>query len=381
MSESNNNIPVPIDPNSENEMVVAGKTANAAASNYLFVDYMQRRAKKTIETHRAGLLLWVEYLAQIGAGGNILEQAEHWALGRFTNEEIAAFEKYADSQACLIDLVYAAHFCQQSPESWRGVTWGLVEGFVKWLLSQGYSVSTVNNRLSVIKVYSRLATKAGSILPTEYALIREVRGYGVTEGKRVDKKRPYNRIGHKKEEAIVLSAEQARRLKYSHSPTPQGIRDQLLIILLLDLGLRASEVAALRVEDISESGHVTVYRQKTDTTDRMTLTSDLKDALRAYQPHQRAKGVLLRGSKKNGKLTENNMSVRAIGNRVKILGRDILGVWDLSPHDLRHTWATRAAQNSNPFALRDAGGWSNMQTPSRYVERSQVVNEGIQLDY
>jgi hypothetical protein len=29
------------------------------------------------------------------------------------------------------------------------VTWGIVEGFVKWLLNEGYAVTTVNNRLSV----------------------------------------------------------------------------------------------------------------------------------------------------------------------------------------------------------------------------------------
>jgi integrase len=75
------------------------------------------------------------------------------------------------------------------------------------------------------------------------------------------------------------------------------------------------------------------------------------------------------------------MSARSIGGRVKILGRDILGLWELSPHDLRHTWATRAAKNSDPFTLRDAVGWTNMHTPGRYVERSKVVNEGIRLDY
>jgi hypothetical protein len=47
-------------------------------------------------------------------------------------------------------------------------------------------------------------------------------------------------------------------------------------------------------------------------------------------------GILLRGSRKNGKLTSQVMSVRAIGGRVKILGRDILGLWELSPHDLGH---------------------------------------------
>lgn len=151
--------------------------------------------------------------------------------------------------------------------------------------------------------------------------------------------------------------------------------------LLLDLGLRASEVATLTVEDMSEPGYVTVYRQKTDTTDRMELTADLLVALADYERYMRKNGTLLRGSRKNGKLTNQVMSVRAIGARVKILGRDILGVWELSPHDLRHTWATRAAKGSNPFVLRDAGGWTNMQTPGRYVERSKVVNEGIRLDY
>lgn len=154
-----------------------------------------------------------------------------------------------------------------------------------------------------------------------------------------------------------------------------------MICLFLDLGLRASEVATLRVEDFAEAGYVVVYRQKTDATDRMALSPDIWQALADYKLYLREEGILLRGSRKNGRLTDQVMSVRALGARIKILGRDILGTWELSPHDLRHTWATRAAKGSNPFVLCDAGGWTNMQTPSRYVERSKVVNEGIRLDY
>lgn len=124
----------------------------------------------------------------------------------------------------------------------------------------------------------------------------------------------------------------------------------MLLSLFLDLGLRASEVAALRVEDFAEPGTVIVYRQKTDSVDWMELTRDILQALAAYEPYLRQSGVLLRGSRKNGKLTNQNMPVRA-------------------------------AKGSNPFVLRDADGWTNMQTPSRYVERAKVVNEGIQLDY
>jgi integrase len=365
----------------KSDLTRAGEAANRAATDYIFADYRQRRAKKTIRTQTAALLLWVQYLAEVGAAGELLAEAEDWAMTHFDDTGLGELIKYAESQQCSLPIIYGAHYCQYMPAAWQGVTWGLVEGFVKWQLHHGYSLASVNNRLSAVKVYVRLAAKAGVIPPAEHALIREVRGYGSTEGKRVDEVREQVRVGHKKEEAIVLTAEKARQLKTQHPPTPQGVRDRLLICLLLDLGLRASEVAALTVEDLAEPGYVTVYRQKTDTTDRMGLTADLLVALADYDRYMRKSGALLRGSRKNGKLTNQVMSVRAIGARVKILGRDILGIWELSPHDLRHTWATRAAKESNPFVLRDAGGWTNMQTPGRYVERSKVVNEGIRLDY
>ena len=364
-----------------NRLSDAGEAANRVAADYLFDDYRQRRAKKTLRTQTAALQLWVQYLVEVGAAHDLLVEAEAWATAYFPQKEQDIFRQYAASQPDSLPITYGAHYCQHVPAAWHGVTWGLVEGFVKWLLTQGYSLASVNNRLSAIKVYARLAAKAGVIPPTEQALIREVRGYGRTEGKRVDEARLKTRVGNKKEEAIVLTAVQARHLKTNHPPTPQGIRDRLLICLFLDLGLRASEVAALRVEDLAEYGYITVYRQKTDTTDRMELSADIWQALAAYEPHLRERGILLRGSRKNNKLTDDVMSVRAIGTRIKILGRDILGLWELSPHDLRHTWATRAAKGSNPFVLRDAGGWTNMQTPSRYVERAKVVNEGIKLDY
>jgi integrase len=370
-------------------LTAAGRAANRAAAHHVFADYRQRRATKTLRTQRAALMLWVTYLVEVGAVDELLAEAQAWAALNSDGEEREAFTAPANkerncctaSQASTLPIIYGADYCQSAPAAWHGVTWGLVEGFVRWLLRQGYSVASINNRLSAVKVYARLAARAGVIPPDEHALIREVRGYGETEGKRVNERRVKSRVGHKKDEALVLTAEQARLLKTQHTSSPQGIRDRLLICLLLDLGLRASEVASLRVEVFAEPGYVTVYRQKTDSLDRMELSADILKALIAYAPYGRKEGLLLRGSRKNEELTDQNMSVRAIGGRIKILGRDILGLWELSPHDLRHTWATRAAKNSDSFTLRDAGGWTNMQTPGRYVARAKVVNEGIKLDY
>jgi integrase len=282
-------------------LTAAGRAANRAAAHHVFADYRQRRAEKTLRTQRAALMLWVQYLVEVGAGNELLAEAEAWAEANSDGEEWEAFtgpansarDRSAASQASTLPIIYSAHYCQSVPAAWHGVTWGLVEGFVRWLLNQGYSVASINNRLSAVKVYARLAARAGVLAAEEHALIREVRGYGGTEGKRVDARRTKSRVGHKKDEALVLTAEQARLLKSRHAPTPQGIRDRLLICLLLDLGLRASEVAALRVEDFAEPGHVTVYRQKTDSVDRMELSADILKALVAYAPYQRKEGLLL----------------------------------------------------------------------------------------
>lgn len=367
--------------NEAHDLAAAGQIANQTASDYLFADYQRRRAKRTAKTQLAALLLWVQFLHEIHAAADLFVASQQWAQHNLSAVEKDQCIEYATLQQQPLAFVHSALYCQRVPAAWQGVTWGLVEGFVKWLLNTGYSIASVNNRLSAIKIYTRLAAKAGVIPPTEQALIREVKGYGLTEGKRVDEARPRTRIGYKKEEAIVLTVQQAKLLKTQHPPTPQGIRDRLLICLLLDLGIRASEVAALTVEDFVEPGYVIVHREKTDTVDRMGFSRDIMQAMAAYKPYLRPQGTLLRGSRKNENLTDQVMSVRAVGSRIKTLGRDILGIWELSPHDLRHTWATHAAKKSNPFALRDAGGWTNMQTPGRYVERSKVVNEGIQLEY
>ncbi|HIP71614.1 MAG TPA: site-specific integrase [Anaerolineae bacterium] len=322
-----------------------GQTANNIATEHIFEDYTSRRSQQTRRTQAAALSLWSDYLDHVS----------------FPAGTASAY--------------------QSDPAAWQGITWGLVTGFVRWMLQRGYSINSINNRLSVVKTYANLAARAGVIPITEHAMIREVSGYSRAEAQRLDETRPQTRMGRKKAGAIVLTGEQAALIKAAHPATPQGIRDRLLAALLLDLGLRAGEAAALRVADFSEPGFVTVYRPKTDTVDKMELTMDLMQALADYAAYAPQDGRMLRGSRKDGRLTNDGLSARAINARVRLWGRDIVGVKSLSPHDLRHTWATRAAKNSSIFALRDAGGWSNMQTPGRYVERSQVVNEGIQLDY
>ena len=90
-------------------------------------------------------------------------------------------------------------------------------------------------------------------------------------------------------------------------------------------------------------------------------------------------GPLLCGFRKNGTLTESGMNRHAISKRVRKLGEDI-GIDGLSAHDCRHYWATQAVhKGTDIIALRDAGGWSSLAMPSRYVEAGIIANSGVKL--
>ncbi len=264
-------------------------------------------------------------------------------------------------------------------DAWRPVTHGLVAAFVERQLQDGYAIASIARQLSTVKKRANLAYQAGALTFEQHALMRAVTAPTGTEGKRIDTQRAVTRRSTKKPEAVTLTPNQVAALKVQPD-TPQGRRDAVVVSLLLELGLRVGELCALRVESF-DGDTVKVYRKKVDMTQTHRLTADALAAVRRWLATDAPKtGPLLRGSRKGGSLTHAGLTERAAYDVVQRCGAAI-GVDDLSPHDLRHTWATRAAAGSNVFALRDAGGWASLDMPNRYVAAGAVANEGIVLRY
>jgi integrase len=342
-----------------NPLALAGQVANGIAARSVFADYQARKAANTLRRQANDLALFAEYLGTAGLNP-----------GDFEND----------------------------PQAWHGITWGLVEGFSRWQLQAGYSVSSINVHLATVKSYARLALKSGALNTTEFAMIMTVKGYSHKESKRVDEQRQAaelpTRKGAKKAAAVSLTPEQAARLM-SQPETPQGRRDALLMCLLLDHGLRVGEVVGLQVGDFdlspksgdAKAGTLTFYRPKVDKTQTHKLTPQTLQAARAYLTKDApAIGCLWRASasKKDGKgaagtLTGQGATERGLTKRVNVLGQAV-GVVGLSAHDCRHYWATQAARNHTPIdRLQDAGGWSSPAMPLRYVESAKIANEGVKL--
>lgn len=343
----------------DSALTLAGQVANQIAGAGAFTDYRARKADNTIRRQNNDLALLAAFLRSLGLDpGNLATD----------------------------------------PEAWRGMSWGFVAGFVQWLLRAGYAVQSVNVTLSTVKVYAGLAAQAGALKAEELPLIKAVKGYKRSEGKHIDELRATTRRAvrsngaraYKKPEPISLTPDQAGALK-ARPDTPQGRRDRLILCLLLDHGLRVGEVAGLTVDNFDlRAGELRFYRPKVDKVQTHRLTPDALAAVRAYLAHDApALGPVLRGSRKGkgskhiepggGVLAAQGMSARAITQRVKDLGA-LLGISGLSAHDCRHYWATQAARHGTPLdRLQDAGGWSSLAMPARYIEAAKIANQGVKL--
>ena len=327
----------------------AGQAANEAAQKNIFTDYQARKSENTLKRHRADLARFVDFLSFAGV-----------ACGDLKND----------------------------PEAWRGITWGLVEAFQKWQLGEGYAIGTINARLSTVKNYAKLSAKAGVIDTGELALIKTVSGYSQKEQKHINTKRKGAGIStrrengsRKKKEAVSLTVAQAKEM-LNQPQTDQGRRDRLLLAIMLRLGLRVGEVAALQVADFDlKAGELKFYREKVNKTQTHKLDPMTLDAAKEYIIQDApAIGTLWRGSVKGHGLGKQGMSKRAITKRVKFLGAKA-GAVGLSAHDLRHHWATQAARNNTALdRLQDAGGWASLAMPSRYIEAAKIANQGVHLD-
>lgn len=297
----------------------AGAVANAYAAADVFDDYRRRKSANTRRRHDADLAAFAAYL---GAAG-IDAEAE-----RLTTDASA----------------------------WAGLTWGLVAGYRRWLLAEGYAVTTVNQRLSTVRVYARLAHQAGVIDVAEQSRIAGVTGYAHHEARRLDEDRPAARRGAKKAEAVLLTLDQARRLKRD------GLaRDRLMMCLLLDHGLRVGEVALLTAANI-DGAELVFYRPKVDVTTRHTLSADTQAALDA--------AALPLG-----------LGERSITRRVAALGAAI-GVEGLSAHDCRHYCATNLARSGTSIdAMLAFFGWSSASTAMRYIERQANASASVKQTF
>jgi len=140
-----------------------------------------------------------------------------------------------------------------------------------------------------------------------------------------------------------LSPEEVQRVLARCPSTPRGLRDRAVLLLLIRLGLRASDVKRLRFSDLCFEAAAIRVSGKGDREVRLPLSQDVGDALLEYlrvgRPSVESEFVFLRS-----RAPFDPFAMRPAGKAVGHLARAALKRADVHPptrgaHVFRHTAA------------------------------------------
>jgi site-specific recombinase XerD len=145
---------------------------------------------------------------------------------------------------------------------------------------------------------------------------------------------------------------------------PAAVRHRAVLALLADLGLRVGELVSLDVADVgTERGHRSVrFVGKGGKPRRRALTPAAAAALDTYLDG-RTEGPLFVTA--TGARIDRHAVFRLVRRLAKDAGIDAAG--KLSPHSLRHAFATAARAEGVPLEdVQDAMGHADPRTTRRY---------------
>jgi integrase/recombinase XerD len=144
---------------------------------------------------------------------------------------------------------------------------------------------------------------------------------------------------------------------------PTGLRNACMLRLMLNLGLRASEVLNLEIRDIDWMSGKLMIRQGKNRRDRtLWLNEEDLDLLREWR-EKKPGGDLLFTTLDGGRI--NDRYLRAMVDRLaKKAGIEK----NVHPHTLRHTFATDLYNQTKDIRMvQKALGHANIQTTTIYT--------------
>lgn len=367
-------------------MAAFSARAGAALRSSKFKEFRELKAARTVRSHDTDLMLFSTALADAG----IIDEAH--------------VQAHADALAA-------------GPGAWSGVNHDIVAAFKLWMLAKGYALGSVDHALASVRTYSRLAYESTDqaaytaavdagrrpvgLSVDDFAGIRMVRGYNGRESLRKDSARAADgfatRRGKKRTAAEMHNnpptAAELRKLKnYPDRKTPQGRRDAVIMTLLVELGMRVSELEQMVINGMvdlgdgdvrqvgvdMESGIISFYCEKTNVVVSWRQPPDVAAVLKLWlSTDAPAMGPLLRSSLKGGTLTDAGMTRGAISARVREISKAAIGR-ELSPHDIRHGTITVYVQRY-PDRLHDLSlmfGWKlGSKMIYTYAKERDVAND------
>lgn len=142
-------------------------------------------------------------------------------------------------------------------------------------------------------------------------------------------------------------------------------KESLVVLILYTLGLRISELESLKLEDISD-GWVRVLGKGSKQRD-IPLLKNIEDMIEKYKQEYNPKVFLF--EKNDEPLSQNSLRymISKVFKRVNL---------KVTPHQLRHSYATELLNNNAPIAdVSELLGHSSMATTQIYTKLGSALKK------
>ncbi|MEE2858155.1 MAG: tyrosine-type recombinase/integrase [Candidatus Neomarinimicrobiota bacterium] len=255
-----------------------------------------------------------------------------------------------------IDLDDFSIFCKNHVDKeFKKIKKSNIQAYLRYLSKRGLSAKTVARRLASIKSLYKFLLK-NNIVDTNIALSLKT--------PIIPKKLPH-----------YLSLEEARKiLTLPVGENEAAIRDRLVLELFYATGVRISELVMITFKDIRfEEGFINVMG-KGDKGRFVIIGKKVRRTLKKYIKLLVDRDMygedlfLFPALRKNKNGIRGHISQRTIFNIVKKYMRKVSDDEKLSPHSLRHTFATHMLNNgADIIAIKDLLGHSSLSSTQVYT--------------
>ena len=236
-----------------------------------------------------------------------------------------------------------------------------IEDYLKYLIDNNYTTTSLARKLTAIKNFHKYLFSTNK-LSTDVALTID---------------RPKLR----KSLPNVLTVEEVDKLLDIKTVTPFDYRNKAMLELLYGTGLRISEMLDLKLTDVDFENCIIRCYGKGSKERIVPIGEYIIDSLNNYLENGRNK--LIKKNKVSDYLFLNNLGGRisrfSFFKILKKLLRDKDIKKDVSPHSLRHSFATHMLENGADLrSIQELLGHSDIATTRIYTH---ITNKKVQNDY
>ena len=227
-----------------------------------------------------------------------------------------------------------------------------LRGFLRELSGYGFSRSSIARKMSAQRGFVRYLVSAG--------LLKEDISAGL-RGPRLETSAP----------RAIAYEDIVRMMEIASASNKKGRRDRLILELLYGAGLRVNELVSLEWGDVDISERELRVMGKGSKERRAYFGKPVQELLIGWRDSAAGKGHATQGDapvfypEKAGaaRLTERTV------HRMVVAVSKLAGLYDVSPHTLRHSFATHMLERGAPLrVIQELLGHESLATTQKYLK-------------